>query len=205
MAEKMYSISVFKTRGSGEEPIVLASAMNVSSFSILQRSGAKEFITFISRTVAGRTQPNTRQQVVEQEYRAYTHARSDGLACVVCTNEPYPERVAFALCNQTMTEFTEAFAGQYETATNLKDNHFDWPQLTKTLTKYQNPREADQVLKIQKDLEEIQTLMLQNMDKVMTRGDNINDLVEKSGDLSYASKTFYKTAKKTNRSCCIVM
>ncbi|KAJ9436999.1 Synaptobrevin-like protein YKT6 [Diplonema papillatum] len=102
MAEKMYSISVFKTRGSGEEPIVLASAMNVSSFSILQRSGAKEFITFISRTVAGRTQPNTRQQVVEQEYRAYTHARSDGLACVVCTNEPYPERVAFALCNQTM-------------------------------------------------------------------------------------------------------
>eukprot|EP01059_Diplonema_ambulator_P036826 TRINITY_DN9409_c0_g1_i1.p1 TRINITY_DN9409_c0_g1~~TRINITY_DN9409_c0_g1_i1.p1 ORF type:complete len:225 (+),score=40.36 TRINITY_DN9409_c0_g1_i1:62-676(+) len=204
MAEKMFSIMLFMAKGV-EKPVILTSAMDVNSFSFMQRSSVKQFITFISRTVAGATKPETRQQVVEKENRVYAHARSDGLVCVVITNDAYPERVAFTVCSATLVEFGEKFAGQYNTPSSLVDNCIQWPDLQKTLEKYQKPAEADQILKIQRDLEDIQTIMLQNLDKVLERGEKIGDLVEKSTDLTETSKTFYKTAKKTNKGCCLIM
>eukprot|EP01064_Diplonema_japonicum_P008573 TRINITY_DN16026_c1_g2_i1.p2 TRINITY_DN16026_c1_g2~~TRINITY_DN16026_c1_g2_i1.p2 ORF type:complete len:205 (+),score=32.49 TRINITY_DN16026_c1_g2_i1:85-699(+) len=204
MADKMYSMMIFMAKGV-EKPVILSSAVDVSSFSFLQRSSAKQFITFISRTVAGATKPETRQQVVEEENRVYAHARSDGLVGVVITNEVYPERVAFTVCSATLAEFAEKFAGQYNDPSKLSDNCIPWPSLSKTLEKYQKPTEADQILKIQRDLEDIQTIMLQNLDKVLERGDKIGDLVDKSTDLTETSKSFYKTAKKTNKGCCLIM
>ena len=175
MSEKLYSLMVLKWKDT-KSPIILTQATDVSSFPYLQRTGAKQFITFYSRTVAGATKANTRQQVVEEDYRVYSHARDDGLACVACCNGAYPDRVAFALVSQTLMEFAEKNAGKY-TAANLTDGCLQDPETEKRLVKYQNPAEADEVLKIQKELEEIQTIMLQNLDKVLERGEKVSDLV----------------------------
>lgn len=46
-------------------------------------------------------------------------------------------------------------------------------------------------------------LQHQTIDAVLERGVKLDDLVERSDDLSKASKMFYKQAKKTN-SCCLI-
>lgn len=46
-------------------------------------------------------------------------------------------------------------------------------------------------------------LQHQTIDAVLERGVKLDDLVERSDDLSKASKMFYKQAKKTN-SCCVI-
>jgi hypothetical protein len=48
---------------SGPEAVVLANAIDVSHFGYFQRSAAREFIVFVARTVAQRTQPGQRQSV----------------------------------------------------------------------------------------------------------------------------------------------
>jgi hypothetical protein len=48
---------------SGPEAVVLANATDVSHFGYFQRSAAREFIVFVARTVAQRTQPGQRQSV----------------------------------------------------------------------------------------------------------------------------------------------
>eukprot|EP01061_Rhynchopus_euleeides_P013310 TRINITY_DN23253_c0_g1_i1.p2 TRINITY_DN23253_c0_g1~~TRINITY_DN23253_c0_g1_i1.p2 ORF type:complete len:204 (+),score=79.96 TRINITY_DN23253_c0_g1_i1:65-676(+) len=203
MAEKLYSLMVLKWKDT-EKPIILTQTVDVSSFPYLQRSGAKQFITFYSRTVAGLTQANTRQQVVEEDYRVYSYARDDGLACVACCNDKYPDRVALSLVTQTLVEFGEKHQGKYNGA-SLTDGCLQDADVEKKMKKFQNPAEADQVLKIQRELEEVQTLMLQNLDKVLERGEKVSDLVDQTSDLSQTSKAFYKTAKKTNKGCCNVM
>ena len=40
------------------------------------------------------------------------------------------------------------------------------------------------------------------MQSLLDRGEKLDDLISKSEDLSMQSKSFYKTAKKTN-SCCV--
>lgn len=44
---------------------------------------------------------------------------------------------------------------------------------------------------------------VQTLDQVLERGQKLDDLVDKSADLSAQSKMFYKQAKKTN-SCCVI-
>ncbi|XP_023156592.1 VAMP-like protein YKT61 [Zea mays] len=48
---------------SGSEAVVLANAMDVNHFGYFQRSVAREFIVFVARTIAQRTQPGQRQSV----------------------------------------------------------------------------------------------------------------------------------------------
>ena len=72
------------------------------------------------------------------------------------------------------------------------------------LAKYQDPVNADQIMKIQKNLDETRDVLHQTIDSVLQRGDKLEDLVERSGELSAQSKLFYKQAKRAN-SCCAVI
>lgn len=47
----------------GSDPIILANATDVSHFGYFQRSSVREFIIFVSRTVASRTPSGQRQSV----------------------------------------------------------------------------------------------------------------------------------------------
>lgn len=61
--------------------------------------------------------------------------------------------------------------------------------------------QADKLLKIQKNLDDIKDIMHKNIDEVLKRGENLDSLMEKSEDLSATSVQFYKKAKSTN-ACC---
>ncbi|KAL4345996.1 hypothetical protein AHAS_Ahas11G0334200 [Arachis hypogaea] len=69
---------------------------------------------------------------------------------------------------------------------------------------FQDPHEADKLLKIQKDLDETKIILHQTIESVLARGEKLDSLVEKSSDLSAASQMFYKQAKQTNQ-CCTVL
>ena len=58
-------------------------------------------------------------------------------------------------------------------------------------------------MKVQTELEETKVVLHKAIDSVLQRGERLDDLVEKSDQLSSSSKMFYKQARKTN-SCCNV-
>ena len=87
--------------------------------------------------------------------------------------------------------------------TGTEPESIPFPPAETYLQKYQNPAEADKVTKIQKDLDETTSILHKTIDSVLERGVKLDNLVEKSNDLSAQSKMFYKQAKKTN-SCCVI-
>ncbi|KAK8654853.1 hypothetical protein V6N13_107449 [Hibiscus sabdariffa] len=64
---KITSLLVLKCHTEGSDPIILANASDVSHFGYFQRSSIREFIVFVSRTVAKRTPPGQRQSVQHEE------------------------------------------------------------------------------------------------------------------------------------------
>lgn len=64
---------------------------------------------------------------------------------------------------------------------------------------YQNPAEADKLIKIQKGLDEVKDIMHKNIEEVLNRGETLDALMDKSEDLSATSLTFYKQSKKQNQ------
>lgn len=178
---------------------ILKAAYDLQSFSFFQRSSVQEFMTFVSKTMVERTQPASRQSVKEGEYMLQVYVRSDNLAGVLITDHEYPNRVAHTLITKTMDEFTATVpANSWATA---KEDTVDFPVLHQHLAKYQNPREADALTKIQNDLDETKIILHDTIKAVLERGEKLDDLVAKSDSLSMHSKAFYKTARKTN-SCC---
>jgi len=70
--------------------------------------------------------------------------------------------------------------------------------------KYQDPMAADKILKIQRELDDTKVVLHKTIDSVLARGEKLDNLVDKSTDLSLASQMFYKQARKQNQ-CCNLM
>lgn len=126
--------------------------------------------------------------------------RADSLCCTMTCDTEYPSRVAYTL----MTKLLDDFVTQFSHWTSLPENLLNpWPQLDNLIIKYQDPAEADPIMKIQKNLDETKAVLHDTIDSVLQRGEVLEELVERSGELSYQSKMFYKESAKAN-ACCSV-
>lgn len=78
-----------------------------------------------------------------------------------------------------------------------------WAPVQEAIKEYQDPAKADKITKIRRDLDETTEILHKTIDAVLERGVKLDELVERSNDLSSQSKLFYKQARKTN-SCCTI-
>ncbi|KRT84713.1 hypothetical protein AMK59_1923, partial [Oryctes borbonicus] len=194
---KLYCLNVLYKNNTSA--VRLKSAYDLQSFSLFQRGSVQEFMGFVSKTIVERTPPASRQSVKEGEYMCHVYVRADNLAGIVISDHEYPSRVSHTLITKILDEFTQKIPPSSWTLITEKDVVF--PQLNTYLAKYQNPREADAMTKIQEDLDETTIILHNTIQAVLQRGEKLDDLVSKSEDLTIQSKAFYKTARKTN-SCC---
>lgn len=178
---------------------ILKAAYDLQSFSFFQRGSVQEFMTFVSKTMVERTLPASRQSVKEGEYMLQVYVRADNLAGVLISDHEYPNRVAHTLITKILDDFAvKVPASSWPTG---NETNIDFPVLPEYLARYQNPKEADALTKIQNDLDETKIILHDTIKAVLDRGEKLDDLVAKSDSLSMHSKAFYKSARKTN-SCC---
>jgi synaptobrevin homolog YKT6 len=132
----------------------------------------------------------------------YCYVQSDGLGAVAITDKVYPARVAVSMLKDTLAAFKAVHAVTWRAA--KEDYACKFPKLEEILAQYQEPAQVDKIMKLNNQLAETKEMLVKTIDKVLERGEKLDDLVEKSNSLSQQSKMFYKSAKKTN-SCCVVM
>lgn len=198
---KITALMVLKDWPQGSDPVILVTATDLGNFGFFQRPSVKEFILFVGRTVAKRTPPGQRQSVQHEEYKVHSY-NQNGLCALGFMDDHYPVRSAFSLLNQVLDEYQKSFGDSWKTVQT--DNAQQWPYLSEALTKFQDPAEADKLLKIQRELDETKIILHKTIEGVLERGEKLDSLVEKSSDLSTASQMFYKQAKRTNQ-CCTML
>lgn len=198
---KIYYIGILRV---GESVVELTSARDLSQFSFFERSSVSQFMTFFSETVSQRTLAGQRQSIEEGNYVGHTYTRLEGLSCVVITDKEYPVRPAYTLINKILDEYLSLHpANEWKNiaATNAS---FDYEKLDTYLKKYQDPSQADSIMKVQQELDETKIVLHKTIESVLQRGEKLDSLVDKSEALSSSSRMFYKQAKKTN-SCCVIV
>ncbi|KAF5348701.1 hypothetical protein D9758_006759 [Tetrapyrgos nigripes] len=198
---KIFSISVILAPSQGSST-TLASASDLSSFSFYQKGSVGEFMTFFSKTVAERTQPGQRQSVQENNYTAHAYNRGgpEQLAGVIICDDEYPVRPAFSL----LTKLLDDFASKVPQSSFSNPSAILFPEINTFITKYQDPSQADTIMRVQQELDETKIILHKTIEGVLQRGEKLDNLVDRSQQLSAQSKMFYKTAKKQN-SCCVIM
>lgn len=173
---KVYSISNIDQNGKFERHLT-----NVASVGYFERRSLVEFTKFSSRTIVNRIHYG-RHSISEGECVVHVYKDINGKAAVMITDHEYPERVAqFILCNN--------FDKGNETVV-------EWEII-------QDPIKVDKICKIQDNLTSTLHILHGTIESILERGEKLNDLVERSKDLSYQSRFFYKEARKNN-SCCAI-
>ncbi|CAI5758915.1 unnamed protein product [Candida verbasci] len=200
---KIYYIGILKTNDPSKT-IELSSARDLSQFSFFERNGVSQFMTFFSETVSQRTAKGQRQSVEEGNYIGHTYTRSEGISCVIITDKEYPTRPAYTLINRILEEYLNLHPkNEWENITET-NNNLAYQNLEIYLKKYQDPTQADSIMKVQQELDDTKVVLHKTIEGVLQRGEKLDSLVDKSEALSSSSRMFYKQAKKTN-SCCVIM
>lgn len=130
-------------------------------------SSIGEFLNFFSKTVAERTSSGQRQSVQENNYTAHAYLRPvDNLIAVIITDDEYPIRAAFSLLNKLLDEFTTKFTqSQWKAALanptgGAAASGIKFPTLDEYLVKYQDPKQADTIMKVQQELDETKIILV---------------------------------------------
>jgi synaptobrevin family protein YKT6 len=198
---KVTALSLWKWNGDKAEPTCLGKAEDVAEFGYFQRGSVREMLTFISRTIVKRTQPGQRQSVEQDQYLVHVTNRGGLVASAVMDRE-YPSRSAFCVLSKMSDDYVARVGDAWKTVAS--DDARGDAILAEAIAKYQDPMEADKILKIQRELDETKVVLHKTIDSVLARGEKLDNLVDKSTDLSLASQMFYKQAKKQNQ-CCTMM
>jgi synaptobrevin family protein YKT6 len=177
------------------------------SFGYFQRSTVREHLIFASRTSSSRCPKGNHITITLKEvpYKCHVYRRNDGLCGIVISDNEYPERVAHTLISKMLNDFDKCYNIQEWKLINKDSNDkfesFSNNQLTKYIKDYQDPKNNDQLLKIQQNLDEIKDIMHKNLEDVLRRGETLDTLLQKSEDIGEVSKMFHTKAKKTGQCC----
>lgn len=177
-------------------------------------------MTLFAKTVAERTRPGQRQDVEEQgtpsirrppsrllscpdipppnsiDYTFHAYGRTEGICGIIISDHQYPALVAHQLLSKVVDEF---LASNPRSSWATGTPQLLMPELKDYLTKYQDPQQADSILKIQKELDETKIVLHKTIESVLQRGEKIDDLVAKSDGLSSQSKMFYRVSSPALR------
>jgi len=150
-----------------------------------------EFMTMFAKTVAERTAPGQRQDIEEQDYTFHAYSRSEGVCGIIISNQSYPALVAHQLLSKVLDDFLARYPVS-SWAQSTGTTPLNMPELKDYLTKYQDPHQADSIMRIQKELDETKIVLHKTIESVLQRGEKIDDLVAKRDGLSAQSKMFYR-------------
>jgi synaptobrevin family protein YKT6 len=126
---------------------------------------------------------------LELAYTFHAYGRTEGVCGIIISDEEYPKLVAHQLLSKICDEFCTKYP---RTAfANATENTVSFPELKDYITRYQDPQQADSIMKIQKELDETKIVLHKTIESVLERGEKIDNLVAKSDGLSAQSKMFY--------------
>lgn len=63
-----------------------------------------------------------------------------------------------------------------------------------------NPGQVDRVAEVQRQVDDVKNVMVQNIEQVLARGERIEDLVDKTDQLRFQAETFQRSSKNVRRS-----
>ena len=185
-----------------QKPLLVSEALDLTKWNIFVRNSVKEYMRFITRELASRYSSENYQifeyQPENIDITFNAHCKSNTKYCaIIITENDYKQSVAIEVLRKTLFNIEKSIHSDV-----IKDINVDCG-LKELLAKYKTGE--DKIDEIQKDLDETKEVMVQNVNKLLERGEKIEDLINKSEDLSYSSKAFSKRTKELNRWCCQII
>jgi len=154
-------------------------------------------------------QGSTRCSIDAQGYTFHAMV-ADGITYLTLTHASYPKKLAFAFLDDVAQEFQgelqREFGGTAGVDFRSKVETIEKPyyfikfdrHIAKKRQEYRDPSSSKAMSRLNESLTEVSSIMRKNIDDILQRGDNLEDVGRKATTLKGASKDFSGMAKQLN-------
>ncbi|CAH1246883.1 vesicle-associated membrane protein 7-like [Branchiostoma lanceolatum] len=146
------------------------------------------------------TRNNTKTTYTVQNNKIHVVVEN-GIIYLCAADASFDSKRPFAFLQDVKQRFTSgSLASRAITASPFELNRDFQPILAEKMEQFSKPGAAgDQLSMLQSQVNEVTGVMSQNIEKVLARGDRLDDLMEKTDDLEASADTFKKTARRVKK------
>jgi vesicle-associated membrane protein 7 len=120
----------------------------------------------------------------------------DGITYFCATDSDDKYRIPFAFLEEIKGTFRRQYGGEAHTAVAFAYDKEFKPVVHERATFYNTNPESDTISRVQNQLDQVREVMVENIDKLLERGENIELLLDKTEDLNENAFKFRKQSKK---------
>jgi synaptobrevin family protein YKT6 len=188
---KMKIYAMYMLEKTSDTARIIDSATDFSDIGFFYRKSALEVCNVVAQHLAASQSPDRLTTVQERQFQ-FHKLRLENTVMLIVATQDYPSRVAFGILREMMNE--------YETCAGILPNGKS-SVIERGIRDYQQPRNADKITRIRENLEETREIMTKNLELALMRQESIEDMLEKSQNISSQARMFMRESKKLN-GCC---
>ncbi|MDC1215355.1 synaptobrevin family protein [bacterium] len=178
-----------------------------NGFSFLWPQFADQISVFVPKNQSTQTLPKMIDQLATQKKftlvadgHTFNYLESDGYVFLVVADEAFGRQAPFACLDKIAAEFTQNYGDRARDAIAHSLNRSFAPVLKQQMDLVSNnPGEVSKVSRVQQQVSEVKEIMMDNIEKVLDRGEKIELLVDKTENLRFQADNFHRTGRALRR------
>ena len=180
---KLYGLLVYDNKCE-----LVTSLYNLDDFFFLYSSKISEAIERIAKGLVKVIAKDNYYKINEEwdDHKMTLYCSTFDVNYVIITDQYYPTTTAYALLN------------------SLQGSNGNKNIITNLFNTYQRPYEVDKILKVRKELDQTKVIICDSIEKLLERGDALDDLVDRTEILAREAELLAIEAEKLNRCCTIL-
>ncbi|XP_071693410.1 vesicle-associated membrane protein 711-like [Rutidosis leptorrhynchoides] len=153
--------------------------------------------TTISRQILEKLPGNNDMNVSYSQDRYIFHVkRTDGLTVLCMADDVAGRRIPFAFLEDIHQRFVRTYGRAVLSAQAYGMNDEFSRVLNQQMEYYSNDPDADRINRLKGEMGQVRTVMIQNIDKVLDRGDRLELLVDKTANMQTNTMRFRKQTRR---------
>ncbi|XP_020210571.1 vesicle-associated membrane protein 711 [Cajanus cajan] len=151
----------------------------------------------IARQILDKIPGNNDTHVSYSQDRYIFHVkRTDGLTVLCMADDTAGRRLPFAFLEDIHQKFVRTYARAVHTAQPYGMNEEFSRVLSQQMEYYSSDPNADRINRLKGEMSQVRNVMIENIDKVLDRGDRLELLVDKTANMQGNTLRFRKQARR---------
>ncbi|XP_038896190.1 vesicle-associated membrane protein 711 [Benincasa hispida] len=151
----------------------------------------------ISRQILEKIPGNDDSHVSYSQDRYIFHVkRTDGLTVLCMADDTAGRRIPFAFLEDIHQRFVRTYGRAVHSANAYGMNDEFSRVLSQQMEYYSNDPNADRINRLKGEMSQVRNVMIENIDKVLERGDRLELLVDKTTNMQGNTMRFRKQARR---------
>lgn len=145
--------------------------------------------------------PNAPRHTFTVDRHTFNYERAGSYVFCVVADEDYGRSIPFNCLGRIREDFLGRYGDSGPGAASARSmqefqgrlrEHMNWCMM--------NPGQVDKVVEVQRRVDDVKNVMVQNIEQVLARGEKIEDLVDKTDQLRFQAESFQKQSQSVRRS-----